>query len=375
MRQLITNYVKNSIGWSFPRKIIAFAFDDYGNVRLSNDTARSNLLNSGIQLIGRFDRFDALDTREDYRQLFEVLQNVKDYKSNPAVITTYAVPCNVNYTETKKAGKYIPECLNETYLRLSNIYPVNYSGTFELMKEGIRKNLIRPQFHGREHINISLFNTLLSEKEPALIANLGNQSLAGLPEHTGHLNVKYSEAFAFWDEDETEFHKQIIEDGLNKFEKVYGLKPKTFTPPAMKLHPSLFGFLEEKDIIAIDKGRVENRHLGHGKYMKERNSTGIQKGQNHVTIVRNCMFEPNSSDIDWVNFTFNQVKAAFFWKKPAIISSHRVNFCGHIDPANREKGLSALESLLKKIVKTWPDVEFMAIDDLATEILNSKKRK
>lgn len=375
MRKLIVNNVKNFRGWSSSSRIVCFAVDDYGNIRLSNETARLNLLNSGVKLIGRFDRYDALDTKEDYRQLFDVLLDVKDYMNNTAVFTTYAVPCNVNFEATKENGLFIPECLDETYLRLENNEPDHYSGTFDLLHEGIRKNFIRPQFHGREHINVNLFNTLLSEEESALMSSLSNQSLAGLPEHMRHLNVKYSESFAFWEEKEINLHRQIIEDGLNKFEKVYGLRPKTFTPPAMKLHPSLFGFLEDKGIIAIDKGRFENRHLGHGKYMIERNSTGIQKGQNHVTIVRNCMFEPNSSNIDWVNFTLNQIKAAFFWRKPAIISSHRVNFCGHIDPANREKGLAALESLLKKIVSTWPDVKFMAIDDLATEILNSKKQK
>lgn len=375
MKQLLVNYFKNITGWSSSRKIVCFAVDDYGNIRLSSEKARLNLIKSGIGLKGRFDTYDALDTKEDYKQLFVVLQSVKDSKSNSAVFTTYAVPCNINYAETKENGKFIPENLEATYTRLSDIDPAEYKDTIQLVHEGITKNLIRPQFHGREHFNVNLFNALLADREPTLLANLDNQSLAGLPDHKDFITVKYSEAFAFWKEQEIELHKQIIEDGLNQFEKVYGLRPKTFTPPAMKLHPSLFGFLEEKGIIAIDKSRVENRHLGYGKYIKERNTTGVQAGQRHVTIVRNCMFEPNSSDIDWVNFTFNQIKAAFILKKPAIISSHRVNFCGHIDPTNRKKGLSTLESLLKKVVKTWPDVEFMAIDDLATEILNSKKLK
>ncbi len=77
------------------------------------------------------------------------------------------------------------------------------------------------------------------------------------------------------------------------------------------------------------------------------------------------MFEPNSKNIDWVNFTFEQIKAAFFWGKPAIVSSHRVNFCGHIEPENRRKGLKTLQSLLDKVIKTWPDVEFVSVDELA----------
>jgi hypothetical protein len=63
-----------------------------------------------------------------------------------------------------------------------------------------------------------------------------------------------------------------------------------------------------------------------------------------------------------------QIETAFFWNKPAIISSHRVNFCGHIDPKNREIGLSALKELLQKIVKKWPDVEFMSSVELGVLI-------
>ena len=81
--------------------------------------------------------------------------------------------------------------------------------------------------------------------------------------------------------------------------------------------------------------------------------------------VRNVVFEPtNEIGFDWVNYSLKQVEAAFRWNRPSIISSHRVNFCGHIDPKNRETGINALKKLLKKIVKKWPDVEFMSSVEL-----------
>jgi hypothetical protein len=87
-------------------------------------------------------------------------------------------------------------------------------------------------------------------------------------------------------------------------------------------------------------------------------------------MVRNVVFEPTEErGIDWVDFTLKQIENAFRWDKPAIISSHRVNFCGHIDKKNREKGLKSLESLLQEIVKKWPDVEFMSADELGNCIV------
>ena len=88
-------------------------------------------------------------------------------------------------------------------------------------------------------------------------------------------------------------------------------------------------------------------------------------------MVRNCVFEPTEpSNIDWVETCLKQVEVAFRWNRPAMISSHRVNFCGHIDPENRKIGILALKKLLKNIVKKWPDVEFMTTVELGKLIQN-----
>ena len=85
------------------------------------------------------------------------------------------------------------------------------------------------------------------------------------------------------------------------------------------------------------------------------------------------MFEPTSPKRrDWIGTCLKQIEAAFFWNKPANISSHRVNFSGHIDPDNRKKGLKALKELLQTIVKKWPDVEFMTTRQLG-ELMSQGK--
>jgi hypothetical protein len=352
---------------------LAFAVDDYGNIRLSSPQAKEKLMDKGVNLKGRFDQFDALDTLQDYELLFEVLQSVKDKNNKSAVFTTYAMPANVDFKRTLEQGEYVAENLDATYDRLSHQNTANFDGAFSLLQEGINKGIIRPQFHGREHLNVLAFNRLLQDKNPELMANLELQCLTGVPNHQDLLKVRFSEAFSFWDKKEIEAHKTIIEDGLNRFEQVYGYRASTFTPPAMLIHPELYPFVEGLGIQGIDKPRAHQVHLGNGKYEKESNTLGIQKGQNHVTIVRNCMFEPNSKNIDWVNFTFDQIKAAFFWGKPAIVSSHRVNFCGHIDPENKRNGLKLLQALLEKVVQTWPDVEFVAVDKLVEYLKIGKK--
>lgn len=370
MKQQFANHIKNIKGWKTKRKLVAFSVDDYGNIRLSSKEARERLQKGGVELKGRFDHLDALDTKEDYEMLFDTLSSVKDQNGKPAIFTPYAMSCNIDFEKSIEQGAYVAERLDETYKILSTEDSA-YEGAFQLLQEGIKCEFLRPQFHGREHLNVNLFNRLISDGNPILLTNLQNGCFAGIPEHRDFPNVSFSEAFAFWKASEIELHKEIIRDGMEQFKKVYGYESETFTPPAMKLHPDLNQFISEIGIKGLDKNRVDNVHLGEGKFIKEKSLSGEKVTRNTTKIVRNCVFEPNDRNIDWAEFTFKQIQAAFFWGKPAIISSHRVNFCGHIDGENRKKGLGVLRTLLQKVVKKYPDVEFVSVDHLLKIMTNA----
>jgi hypothetical protein len=181
-------------------------------------------------------------------------------------------------------------------------------------------------------------------------------------------------AFDFWDVKENENLALIIEEGLEHFEKVFGYPSIYFTPSVYNIHHSLFKTLYKKGIRFIDLGLIRNEHQGFNKFKKSFNYIGKPTKEGLSIMVRNVVFEPTEDrGIDWVDFTMKQIETAFRWNKPAIISSHRVNFCGHIDPNNREIGLSALKNLLDQIVNKWPDVEFMAADELAETLQNKQK--
>lgn len=190
------NNLKNINGWKTKRRLMAFSVDDYGNIRIANFKARENLLNKGVKLDNRFDHFDAFDTREDYEMLFDILGSVKDKKGNPAIFTQYSLPCNTDYQKTIESDCFIPENLDVTYKRLGS-QDRAYDKAYELLLEGIQHKLIKPQFHGREHLNVNLFNALLKDKTPHLLANIECHSLAGVPNHPSYPKVGFNQAFAF----------------------------------------------------------------------------------------------------------------------------------------------------------------------------------
>jgi hypothetical protein len=86
----------------------------------------------------------------------------------------------------------------------------------------------------------------------------------------------------------------------------------------------------------------------------------------------------SSSRYSGIDSTLKQINAAFKLGKPAIISTHRVNFVGGMSPLNRDRGLRELRFLLLSIIKKWPDTEFMSTgefinkDNELNQILRTK---
>ena len=373
--QSVFQNLKNCIGWKTRRKIVVFSVDDYGNVRVNSKQARENMDAVGMKIYSRFDLLDTLETTQDLEQLFEVLSSVKDKNNRPAIFTPFALPCNIDFEkmESDDFQQFQFELLPKTYQKLATQQPEAYKGAWDLWQSGIAKGLLKPQFHGREHLNLHIFNDKLQKRDNELLVALKNRSFTSISDEE-YPTISSTAAFDFWDVKENEKLAGMIEEGLQLFEKVYGYSSTYCTPPVYNIHHSLFPTLYENGIRFIDLGLVRNEHQGFNRYKKSINYIGKSTKEGLSIMVRNVVFEPTEDrGIDWVAFTMKQIETAFRWNKPAIISSHRVNFCGHIDPLNREKGLTSLKSLLDQIVKKWPDVEFMAADEMA-ETLKNKRR-
>jgi hypothetical protein len=362
--------IKNIPGWKTNRKLVAIVVDDYGNVRLDSKAAFKKIQAKNPIKAERFDLYDTLETREDLEMLYEVLEAVEDMKGKSAILTPYALPCNIDFEKMHEDGyaRYHHELLPETYQKLSVLQPSAYTGTWDLWKEGIARGVMRPEFHGREHFNLKLFEEKLAKKDPSLLVSLDNRSLVNIGS-SGYSSIGWTAAFSFWDpvEDTLKF-SQIMQEGLKAFENVYGYHARVFTPPAQHFPEHLEGELKNFGLKALDKPFYQRKHLGFGKYKKQFATMGYKRDKGMVEIVRNVVFEPTNGTIDHLSKAMKQIEAAFRWNKPAIISSHRVNFCGHIDPKNRKKGLGDLKKLLKAIVVKWPEVEFVSAGELSQMI-------
>ena len=365
MKQLIFNNLKNIPGWRAQRKLVVFSVDDYGNVRVDSEEAQKNLQKEGLNLQSRFDQYDTLENKKDLEYLYEVLSSVQDKNGKAAVFTPYALPCNIDFEEIEKDNYryYHYEQLPDTYQKLTEKDPASYSGSWDLWKEGIEKGLMKPQFHGREHLNLKLFNYKLQNRDHDLMVNLQNRSFAAISDKE-FPNIRTTAAFSFENQEDIKDFPKILKTGTDAFEEVFGYRSECFTPPAQEFPIEMEETLSQYGIKHFDKSFHKKRHLGNGKYKREFNFAGRDKKTGLNILVRNVVFEPTNGNKDHVGQALKQIEAAFRWGKPANISSHRVNFCGHIDPKNRKKGLNELSKLLQEIVKRWPDVKFISVDEL-----------
>lgn len=353
-------HLANLIGKTTDRHLLAFFVDDYGAIINDSVSAQQHIARGGFNVErSRFTRFDALEDNDDMDALFGVLTSFRDIRGNHVAWTPLAVAVNPDFGKIRESGysKYYYELLTETLHRLSG-----YDQVSQYIEEGIRSNIFVPQFHGREHLNVKfLMNSLRNENKDARVP-FDNNSLYTF---RGPNGVSSNAAFRFDDEKELEQHAAILTDGLERFEEVYGYRAIHFNAPGERESRKLHDALKASGIRYIETDRVKQEPLGYGQFAKHFQRNGARNTNGQRYIIRNCVFEPTAPLAgDWIEYTFGQIDIAFKWRKPAIVSAHRVNFAGHISEENRRVGLRALAALISKVQRKYPDVEFVSSRDL-----------
>jgi hypothetical protein len=143
------------------------------------------------------------------------------------------------------------------------------------------------------------------------------------------------------------------------FEELFGYKATFFVPPNGPYNNSLDEAAAAAGVKYMSSPKIQLEVLGEGKTRRCFHYMGQKNKHGQYYITRNCVFEPNIGGKDWVDSCMNEIRIAFAWGKPAVISSHRVNYIGALNPGNRVNGLAQLDSLLRKIKSKWPEVEFI----------------
>lgn len=361
IKQTIFRNLSNLPGWRTNRKIVVFESDDWGSIRMPSN-AIFNKLTSSMDLKGsdslRYNKNDTLASSEDLSALYHTLSSFKDCNKHSPVFTAISIVANPDFSkiEDSNFAEYYYEPFTSTLEKYGK------QNAFRGWKEGIESNLFVPQFHGREHLNVAVWMKALQEgdKETRLAFENG---LWGF-NNKHRYNIMYQAAFDVADPIEITPQQEILKSGLELFEELFNYKTSYFVPPNGPINNILEKIAAAGGVKYMAASKIQKESLGEGSTRRVLHYLGQKNKHNQTYITRNAFFEPSQEGKDWPDSCLSDINIAFKWHKPAVISSHRVNYIGGLDEKNRTRGLTQLKQLLNAILKKWPNVEFMTSNEL-----------
>ena len=124
---------------------------------MPNLKAYNYLIKKGLDIEGgdskRYNQNDTLESATDLEALYNVLTKFKDYKGHYPKFTAVSLVANPDFEKIRNNNfeNYYYEPFTTTLKKYQ------LDTCFDLWKEGISSNLFKPQFHGREHLNVAVW--------------------------------------------------------------------------------------------------------------------------------------------------------------------------------------------------------------------------
>ncbi len=350
-------------GVTVNQKLLVIESDDWGAIRTPSKEALIQFGKSGFELEKSLYKVDALASKTDLDELFDLFLSIKNRNGQNPVLTANAIMANPDFDKIRESdySNYFYEPFYKTF----ESYP-EHQNNLDIWKKGMAAGIFKPQFHGREHLNINRWMNALQANDKDVKLSFDWRAT-----YSGRKDYAFMEAYD-WDlPSDVENHKKIIADGLSIFEEVFGYKSASFIAPCYNWDPKLEPFLAEQGINCLQGIGSQLAPTGvFDSYKSIKHHFGDKNPQGTFYNVRNVFFEPvNNPSKDWTNAAMARIQAAFLFNKPAVISTHRINYIGFIEPKNRENGLSQLKKLLESVVKKWPDVKFISTDQIPNYIV------
>ncbi len=363
----ISQNVINIPGYRTKRRILVIESDDWGSIRMPSKEIYSKFISKGFNISGSdYNRLDSIESSDDLTHLYDVLHTHKDSVGNPAVITANCVVGNPDFDKIRQSGfsEYSYEPVSETLKRKNG-----NGNVVSLWKDGFSAGIFHPQFHGREHVNVVRWMEALRERTPEMMFTFDNETT-----FSGDGDYNFMEVLDYNSTDDLVLMKQSLKEGLDLFEQIFEYRSKSFIPPCYTWDSNVEQTLAESGVKYIQGLIVQLVPTGSfGNYKRKYHFLGDRNKFGQYYLVRNAFFEPSlSNGSDPVGECIKRINIAFKWHKPAIISSHRINFMGSLVEKNRTDNLKLLDNLLKRVLKLWPDVEFMTSDQLGDLIADER---
>ena len=357
-------------GWTTRRKIVVFESDDWGSIRITSRKNYDRLLKHDLlSMNSAYDNYDCLENRQDLESLFNTLSLIKDINGNHPVFTFNFVMGNPDFDTIRQNSfeKYFFEHFLTSYNKYYGDIPD------ELLNKGFSEKFFVPQFHAREHLNSQLWIKDLKNGISRTRKAFDYEFFGLKTDTSSQFQNHYLAAYQAENSMELNRVSEIVNEGLEMFSSTFQFDSKSFTACNYVWPKELEKYLSSKGVLFFQGQRAQliPDFSNKGKIRVQRHYMGQQNNLGQYYLIRNVLFEPSSNkSFDWVSSALNQINWAFRFRKPAIISSHRMNFVGSLDCKQRDRNLNDLIILLRLLKKNWPEIEFMSSLELFDVIKN-----
>jgi len=172
----------NLPGWHTKRKLVVFESDDWGSIRIPTRMEYNHFKKLGFPVSVSPYCLDSLESNADITSLLEVLGTFKSKSSKKPIFTINNIVANPDFVKIRENNfeKYYFEPFTKTYER----YP-DHDKSYRYIQQGIHDDLLKPQLHGREHINTERWIRLLREGNPQML-DFFDRFMYGLPDSVLH---------------------------------------------------------------------------------------------------------------------------------------------------------------------------------------------
>jgi hypothetical protein len=371
LKQTLKKHLINCRGPRLKQKFLVFESDDWGAIRIPNLKVREILWENNLtKKTDPFSRFDALESAEDYQALFDVLSKFKDQKGSHPIITANFILNNPDFNAIKTFG--FEEYKSESFLKTYSMYEGNEKA-WETFQLGISQNLMKPQFHGTEHLNVVRWMRFLKDNNKGYkrAFDLNCYAIDDLTAQNRRSNLMA--AYDYNSNEEFNYIQKSIVEGLQQFKDIFGFASQTTIAPCYVWNDKIEQIFYDENINGFQGSFLQNIPNSNKSFQKKYRYTGQKNNLNQTYLVRNGLFEPSINDkVNWVDKCLESIEIAFKWGKPAVIGSHRINFAGRLDVEQRNSNLKNFESLIKKVLQKWPDVYFVSSEQLFKLLLENE---
>ena len=333
---------------------LIFQSDDWGSQRMP-DLKTFELLKKQSWLDVEacyYTKTDSLENVNEVDNLLNVLSSFKDKRGNSPVFTLNMNLYNPNFAKMKES-KF------ESYyeMDLENSYQYYNSGdVLKTLQKAKKSNLIDIQYHGKQHFNIGEYMSLLQTNE--VVKKAAEYEFYALS-YFNSKSIQTPFLAAYYPFFEKKDFLLNFKEGFDYFTKIFDTSPQSFIAP-------VYAWGDELEDFSVQMGcKIIQGLLRKSDDLNNINKIRKNNMSDRIIQVRNVGFEPTiGENYDWLNKTIRQIEIAFLMNRPAIISTHRLNYISSINPKNAGDNLKLLTKLIQLILNRWPNVSFSKTSQL-----------